>query len=336
MINLLVTGAGGGVGQGIIKSLKLIKDLDFKIITADMSSLASGLYGGDYSHLVPAASAENYFDEISKICVQHNIDYYFPGTDVELLICAKSVTDIKEKLGVNIIVSPINVIEVADDKLKTVEFLKVNGFSYPQSWIPSDVDLESLGYPMIVKPRVGCRSIGVHIVHTSNEAKSAIDSLIDPILQEYIDGDEYTCTVAVSKGVVSDVLCFKRDLRAGDTFRAFPVKSNVIEEYVRNIAIKLKVNGSCNFQLRLENGVPKLFEINSRFSGTTPFCTYLGFNPVEFCLKHELGLPYKSNIDYNKVIVRHWCEVVLDRSQLDALNEKKQGAITSVVVSKIL
>ncbi len=336
MINVLVTGAGGGVGQGVIKSLRLIKDLDLKIISADMSSLASGLYGGDYSHLVPAASSENYFDEISEICSQHNIDYYFPGTDVELLICTKSATEIKEKLGVNIIVSPLNLIEIADDKLKTVEFLKNNGFSYPQSWLPSDIDLESISYPVIVKPRVGCRSIGVHIVHTSIEAKSAIESLTDPMVQEYIDGDEYTCTVAVSKGVVSDVLCLKRDLRAGDTFRAFPEKNLVIEEYVKDIALKIKVNGSCNFQLRLENGVPKLFEINSRFSGTTPFCSYLGFNPVEFCLKHELGLPYKSNIDYNKVIVRHWCEVVLDRFQLETLTKNKQGIVTPAVVSRIL
>ncbi|KJG56851.1 hypothetical protein UA38_12800 [Photobacterium kishitanii] len=336
MINILVTGVGGGVGQGIIKSLKLINDLDINIISADMSSLASGLYGGDFCHLVPAASSSNYFDKIAEICSQHNIDYYFPGTDVELLACTKSASEIKEKLGVNIIVSPLNVIEIADDKLKTVQFLAQHGFYYPNTWLPNEVNLESMTYPMIVKPRIGCRSIGVHVVHTSFEAQSAIDSLNDPILQEYIDGDEYTCTVAVSKGIVSDVLCLKRDLRAGDTFRAFPQKNIVIEEYVRSIALALKINGSCNFQLRLANGIPKLFEINSRFSGTTPFCSYLGFNPVEFCLKHELDMPYHSEINYNKIIVRHWCEVVLDHSEIEMLNKNKQGKISSAVVSTML
>ena len=43
MINVLVTGAGGGVGQGVIKSLKIIKGLDIRIIAADMSELAAGL-----------------------------------------------------------------------------------------------------------------------------------------------------------------------------------------------------------------------------------------------------------------------------------------------------
>ena len=42
MLNILVTGAGGGVGQGIIKSLKMIEDISINIITADMSELAAG------------------------------------------------------------------------------------------------------------------------------------------------------------------------------------------------------------------------------------------------------------------------------------------------------
>ena len=76
MINILVTGAGGGVGQGIIKSIRLINDLEINIIAADMSSLASGLYGGHQAILVPAASSADYFDVISKVCIENNIHYY--------------------------------------------------------------------------------------------------------------------------------------------------------------------------------------------------------------------------------------------------------------------
>ena len=52
-----------------------------------------------------------------------------------------------------------------------------------------------------------------------------------------------------------------------------------------------------NFQLRLDAaGVPKLFEINARFSGTTPFCAELGMNPVEDYLKRSRGIPYHPSL----------------------------------------
>lgn len=336
MIRVLVTGVGGGVGQGIVKSLKLIKDLNIYIVTADMSELASGLYGGDYSYLVPSADSNNYFDRVKEICEKEKVDFYFPGTDVELLNCAKFSDELKKSLKVEIIVSPLHVIEIADDKYKTVEFLKENGFSYPQTSLPVDCDFQKIKFPVIIKPRVGCRSIGVHLVNNISEANTAVNSLSSPVVQEYLEGDEYTCTVAIYNDQISDVLCLRRDLRAGDTYRAFPVKSDILESYVRDIAIKLGIVGSCNFQLRLtETGEPKLFEVNSRFSGTTPFCSYLGFNPVEFCLKTKLGITYKSNIDYGKVVLRHWAEVVVEKNDLTLMRKDLEGSIKALTVSNL-
>ena len=136
---------------------------------------------------------------------------------------------------------------------------------------------------------------------------------------------EYTCTVVKIGNVLSPVLVLKSNLRYGDTYKAEPVKSDKIEEYVLNVASKLEIDGGCNFQLRLDNnGVPKIFEINSRFSGTTPFCAQVGFNPIEFYLKNFLGLKYSVNIDYNSIILRHWAEVVVKKSFLKKLSKDQK------------
>lgn len=317
MIRVLVTGAGGGVGQGIIKSLRLIQDMHIDILAADMSPLASGLYGGDKAVLVPAASSSDYFDVIQKICFQNRIDIYFPGTDVELLKASECSDNLYKLCGTTTAVCPKQVIEIADDKYLTFKFLNENGFSAPFTSFPSTQVLSILDYPAIVKPRVGCRSIGVYKVVNKVEAIRVIESLEDPLIQQYIDGFEYTCTIVKVNNRISDVLCLRRDLRDGDTFRAFPEQNKIIEDYVRAIALKLDIFGSCNFQLRVENGVPKLFEINSRFSGTTPFCAQLGFNPVEFFLKALFCQDFKSNINYDAVVLRHWNEVVVSKSSLD-------------------
>ena len=49
-MNVLVTGAGGGISQGVIKSLKMIKDMDIRIVAADISELATGLYAADAAY----------------------------------------------------------------------------------------------------------------------------------------------------------------------------------------------------------------------------------------------------------------------------------------------
>ena len=86
----------------------------------------------------------------------------------------------------------------------------------------------------------------------------------------------------------------------------------------------LEIDGGCNFQLRLDkHGEPKIFEINSRFSGTTPFCAQIGFNPVEFYLKRSIGLESAVNIDYDSIVFRYWSEAVVNRSLLNELSTSR-------------
>ena len=326
MINILVTGVGGGVGQGIIKSLKMIDDIDIKVVTADMSEFAIGLYAGNVAHKIEKCNSDSYLESLSKIFVEHNIDYYFPGTDVELFFCAKNKKLINETWCVHTVISSVGTIEIADDKFKTYDFLKTNGFYYPKTYYMSEYENGKLDFPLIVKPAIGCRSIGVFKVSNQSELDSHTKQPEGLLVQECVgtEDSEFTCTIVKAKNIYSPVLALKRVLRAGDTYRAEPVKSDVIEEYVSSIAQKLDIDGGCNFQLRLDSeGVPKLFEINSRFSGTTPFCAQLGFNAVEFYLKQSLGINYEPVIDYSSIVLRHWAEVVIKKSHVDKFNKRE-------------
>lgn len=326
MINILVTGAGGGVGQGIIKSLRMIKDLSLKVVAADMSELATGLYSGDAACLVEGCSSSTYLDSLATVFENFEIDFYFPGTDVELLFCAKNKQHIKREFGVETVISSLETVEIADDKYKTFEFLKKHGFYYPDTNYLSEIDTVNLEYPLIVKPAVGCRSIGVFRVTSYDELAKHLHTPKGIIVQECVgtDDDEYTCTLVKVNDQISPVLALKRVLRSGDTFRAIPVKSDVIEGYVQSVATHLDIEGGCNFQLRVDSrDKPKIFEINSRFSGTTPFCSQLGFNPVEFYLKAKLGHKYNPIIDYNAIVLRYWSEVVVETDQLCDLSKNK-------------
>lgn len=327
MITVLVTGAGGGVGQGIIKSLKMTKDLEIKVIVADMSELAAGLYAGDIACLVEGCSSPTYMNSLARIFDKYKVDFYIPGTDVELMFCAENKSKMKENFNVETVVSSVETIDIADDKFKTFEFLKNQGFNYPYTKRLCDYSEDEFDFPVIIKPAVGCRSIGVKKIISGRFLEPYFSKSEGLVIQEFIEGEdnEYTCTIVKVGDQISPVLVLNRDLRSGDTYRASPLKSDSIEHYVHQIASKLDIEGGCNFQLRVDsNGTPKLFEINSRFSGTTPFCSQLGFNPVEYYLKKKIGHPVEVNINYNAYVLRYWAEIVVPKEQMTELAIKKQ------------
>jgi carbamoyl-phosphate synthase large subunit len=321
-MNILVTGAGGGIGQGVIKSLRMIKDMDIKIVAADMSELATGLYAADVSYLVDKCDSDKYLETLSRIFKKESIDFYIPGTDVELKFCAINKQLIMDEFSVHTVISSEKVIDISHDKYKTSLFLSKNGFNHPETSYLKDVDIQGVKYPIIVKPSIGYGSIGVYKVKSFSELTPHLKNSKGIVIQECVGNKdtEYTCTVVKVNGVLSPVLALKRVLRSGDTYRAEPEKSEIIEQYVLNVATKLDIDGGCNFQLRLDmHGSPKIFEINSRFSGTTPFCAQIGFNPVEFYLKGTLGLESDVNIDYNSIVLRYWSEAVVHKSSLNKL-----------------
>ncbi|MFT4703703.1 MAG: carbamoyl-phosphate synthase large subunit [Bradymonadia bacterium] len=324
MKRILVTGSGGGVGQGIIKALRLL-ETPVTIIAADMAPLAAGLYAGDEMLIVPRAKAPDYVEQLISLCITHRIDLYLPGTDIELAIAAENNALLEDRAQTKVLVCPPEAIEIADDKMATANFLRDHGFPYPETWEPGDIDADALPYPLIVKPRRGFRSIGVAKVQTPDELRAELDGRTDdPIVQECVatDADEYTCTIAVVGGVASPVLPLRRELRGGDTYKAFPVHHEGIETLVHDVAIALGVRGSCNFQLRLDGDTPKIFEVNARFSGTTPFCAQLGMNPVGFCLSQLWGMPFTSNIRWDVSVLRHWAETVVPNTLMAELVTK--------------
>ena len=73
---------------------------------------------------------------------------------------------------------------------------------------------------------------------------------------------------AYPDGACAGVIVMRRTLRAGDTYKAFVVRDPTIEAHVMAVADALKPFGACNFQLRLKNGEPYIFEINARCSGS--------------------------------------------------------------------
>lgn len=322
-MNVLVTGAGALLGQGILRSLNEIKE-DITIHTCDPNWRSSGHWLGHKAHTIPLATEAHYIDEISKIIIENQIDLVFIGTDVELPLFAENKEKLEGMSNVKIIVSNKEVIDIANNKYWTAKFLEDHNYPFPYSVLSTDKNgvqelKENAAYPYFAKPVDGARSKGIVKV----ENKEILDEISsypnNLVIQEFIPDEqgEFTSGCIVLNGKAVAVVTLKRDLRDGNTYRAYYEKDfGKYDESIKNIAESLGVEGPCNFQFRIRNGEPVIFEINARFSGTTPLRSFFGFNEVEavvnfYVHKKEVSQPSLREGE----VLRVWADLFVPKEE---------------------
>jgi carbamoyl-phosphate synthase large subunit len=298
MYNVGITGVGSLIGQGIIKCIRRsVCSHEYRLIGFDYFKDTVGSFWCDKNFILPDILKPGFFEfwlsALVKIIQDEKIHVLFIGVDFELPLFAKHKASIELATGCKVIVSSSDVIDIGNDKYKTYEFLKKNGLNYPATFLPGECDPDSLTYPVIVKPRVGARSIGVSKVDNKNKLEAALQLAKDPVIQECIgdDSTEYTCgIIALGQGQEKSIV-LNRVLKQGNTYLS-EYKNNfsqVIYEYIDAITKCLNPYGACNYQLRLDaSQTPKLFEINPRHSGTTYMRSLFGYNEVLYILKKLL------------------------------------------------
>jgi carbamoyl-phosphate synthase large subunit len=237
--------------------------------------------------------------------------------------------EIESAYNTHVIVSSPDIVRIADDKWLTYQFLAGNCFPHIPSALPGDLThlLRECDFPLIVKPRKGARSVGVCEVWNERELNYALGMVHDPIIQKCVATceEEYTSGVVTIEGSVKAIVTMRRDLRDGNTYRAYVEPVSRFDNLLSEIAERLGGLGSINLQFRSENDLPRVFEINARFSGTTPFRAYAGFNEVDYIVRHFVfGDPIPAPNLRSIVVLRYWDEAVIDRELLHTFQRKHQ------------
>jgi carbamoyl-phosphate synthase large subunit len=294
---VLVTGAGSGVGQGIIKALR-ISQLPLTIVSADIEPMNAGLYRTDEAVIVPRVESEGSLDEIVAILIRNNIDVVMVGSEFDLVFFSTNKKVIEDRTSSLIIVAPLETVSIADDKWLTVEFLRGKGLPYAEAWLPSGIqDALSLagewGYPLVLKARRGTSSRHVHIVKDRRMLEECYPTTPLPMLQRVIDlptsalHTEYTCSVfKKSDGEILGPFTARRTVRGGTSWHVEVARFSELDGLLLAVGHAMDFIGSLNVQLMLTKEGPVPFELNARFSGTTAVRAHFGFNEPEMALKN--------------------------------------------------
>lgn len=336
---VLVTGAGSGVGQGIVKALRL-SNLPITIISADISTMNITLYRSDEAILIPRVETSGALEEIVSLLIQHAIDVVMIGSEFELSFFSRYKQIIEAETGALVIASPLETINVADDKWLTAEFLRKASLPYAKSCVPSDLDealdlAESLKYPLVLKTRRGTSSRHVHIIENDSQLRELYTSTPWPMLQELISmpsselGTEYTCSVfKTSDGNLIGPFTARRTVRGGTSWHIEVKQFEHLFPSLLAIGESIEFIGSLNIQLMYTDKGAIPFELNARFSGTTAVRAHFGFNEPEMVLRNYLyGEKIKMPSIRTGIAMRYHEEVFIDEISAEELSPGQKGII---------
>jgi carbamoyl-phosphate synthase large subunit len=328
---VLVTGAGSGVGQGIIKALRL-SQLPLTIISADIAPMNAALYRTDGAVIVPRVESVGSLEEIVAILVRNKIDVVMIGSEFDLEFFSKNRYLIESQTGALIIAAPPETVNIADDKWLTAEFLREKGLPYAEAWLPDGLDdairvADKWSYPVVLKTRRGTSSRHVHIVKDRQMLEECYSSTPLPMLQRVIDiptselHSEYTCSVfKTPDGKILGPFTARRTIRGGTSWHVEVARFNELNELLVAIGQAMDFIGSLNVQLMLTEKGPVPFELNARFSGTTAVRAHFGFNEPEMALRTYY---YRENIPApvirSGIALRYHEEVFVDDVRADDL-----------------
>jgi carbamoyl-phosphate synthase large subunit len=352
-LNVLVTSSGGIVAQGIIKSLKYFnkytKDNDYyyNIIGSDIVYEASGLYRVDKAAIIKKPEDDTYIETILELAKENNIHAIFVGSDVELQILSLNKKRIEEETNAKILTNPLNVVEVCRDKYRTFEFLKENNLNFIPSTLEEDLPefYKEHRFPLVVKPCQGFGSQLFSIVKDNKELDFAISAIKNygwkPLIQKYLKNDDKEFTVGItvdskSEYVMSSI-SIKKLLKHGQTYKAIIKNYPRIRKVSEMIAKKIGGTGALNIQLRIDEDdqLPKVIEINPRFSATCPMRTVAGINEPDIVTRNFVSGEEIRKFDYKPLLcLRYWNETYIDLEPFEKIknNKEKVFELKSLVV----
>jgi len=275
-------------------------DIKSNVIVGDSSDTAPALYFAERAYILPRIHETAYIDTIIDICNRENIALIVPTIDTDLLLLAERKNQIEKESKAVVLVSDKQVIRICRDKTLTRSFLKQHGFNTPRIYTSEELEQGDINYPLIIKPKSGSSSNHVFQIHNKRELEFYRDIVPEPIVQDFLDGQEYTVDIFLNfiSEVITIVPRLRLATRGGEISKGKIIKDNyIIKDCFRMISM-LKPIGQITVQLIFTAKGIEYIEINPRFGGGTPMSIYCGADSCEKLFRLLRGDTLEYNEDY--------------------------------------
>lgn len=283
-----------------------------KVVAVDASPLAPALYVATNYYIVPRMTDPDYLKKIKEICVDERINAILPLQEDELYLFAQQRHWFEEH-GITLVVSDAHSIEICRDKYAFYQYLKQSGVPVLNTYLGLDefelaVREKEVTFPVFVKPRYGCGSIGCHVANSIEFIYALKENYNEElIIQQYNKGKEYGVDVycdLISGEITHTFIKEKLRMRAGETEKSISTKNNRIFNLVEKTVGFFSFRGPIDIDIFEMDSKFYISEINPRFGGGYPHAFLCGIDFPKNIYNNTLGVPNKAAIrDYPEGII---------------------------------
>lgn len=310
MKNVLVSGASGIVGYGILRSLRMAK-MNLKLVgtTIYEDSVAQG-FCDVFERALPTKDPE-YMNWLSYIIDKHQIDIIIPGIEDDLYKWVDFKSEIENR-GTLVLANNPNLVALCKDKWQFYQKMKEINSPYI---IPSSLENnfevleDTFKLPFLLKPKRGFGSKGIVKVDNLEIFNMHKEDMGTILLAQPIVGnheEEFTTSAFCDgQGGFYAKMTMRRKLsKDGYTDWAETYELEGVDVTLKHLCSHFKPVGPTNFQFRRHDSQLKLLEINPRISSSTSIRAAFGYNESEMVINYYLEnrIPVQPEIRKGKAV----------------------------------
>ena len=300
---ILVSGASGIVGYGILRSLRKSGD-KFKLIGTTIYDFSIAPAFCDIFEKALPTNHPDYMDWLCKIIKKHSIDMIISGIECDMFRWNIEREKIL-KTGAYPLLNNSELIELCGDKWAFYEKLIIDNEEFA---IPSTLNADFMTFPLpfLLKPRRGFGSKGIMKINNEKEFEIHKHKIGNELMMQPIIGsaeEEYTVAAFFDNASqLIDSISFKRKLSSEGFTQEAQVVDFDFRTVINDLATVFKPIGPTNFQFRVDGASIKLLEINPRISASTSIRASLGYNESVMSVDYFLNNKIPIKIDQTKII----------------------------------